>query len=132
MVKVPVSPEDYIASLDEPRRTEVGKLHEFIRKTRPDLESQLQSGIIAYGPFHYRYASGREGDWFVVGLASRKQYITVYLTGGDEHGYLAESYAPRFPKARTGRGCLYFRRLETVEWDALEEVLKKAARPADA
>jgi hypothetical protein len=132
MARAPTSPEDYIASLDEPRRTEVGALHEFIRKTRPDLDPELQSGMIAYGSFHYRYASGREGDWFVVGLASRKQNITVYLTGGDEHGYLAESYAPRFPRAKTGRGCLYFRNLETVEWDALEEVLKKAARPADA
>jgi hypothetical protein len=130
MAKAPSSPEDYIASLDEPRRSDVEKLHEFIRKTRPDLEPQLQSGIIAYGPFQYRYASGREGDWFVVGLASRKQYITVYLTGGDEHGYLAESYAPRFPKAKTGRGCLYFRNLKAVEWDALQEVLEKAARPA--
>ena len=68
----------------------------------------------------------------MVGLAGRKQHITVYVTGGDEHGYLAESYAPRFPRAKTGKGCLYFRKVETVEWDALEEVLTKAAKPADA
>ena len=63
MAKAPRTPREYIARLDEPRRTEVRELHELIRKTVPGLKPHLSGGMLAYGPFHYRYPTGREGDW---------------------------------------------------------------------
>jgi hypothetical protein len=74
-----VTPDDYIESLEEPRRGDVRALHELIRATAPDLEPHVASGMLGYAPFHYRYASGREGDASLIALASRKQYISLYV-----------------------------------------------------
>ncbi len=120
-------PEEYLAGLDEPRRTEVRRVHDLIRATAPDLEPFVQSGMLAYGPFHYRYASGREGDWFVLGLASRKRYISLYVTAASDQGYLAESYRDRLPKADIGRSCVRFRRLDDLDRAALVELIRAGA-----
>lgn len=71
------SPAEYIAKLAEPRKTEIASLDELIRKTAPKLEPFIHSGMLAYGPWHYKYASGREGDWFRIGVASNKNYVSL-------------------------------------------------------
>ena len=68
-----MTPDEYIAALDEPRQTEVRAIDALIRKSAPELERFLGAGMIGYGRYHYRYASGREGDTAIIGLASRKQ-----------------------------------------------------------
>src|SRR5262245_4060139 len=97
------TPEEYIAGLAEPRRTEIQALHDLIRREAPDLEPYIASGMLAYGRFHYRYDSKREGDWFRIGLASRKAYVSLYISAGGQDGYLAESYKQRLPKADIGK-----------------------------
>ncbi len=84
------APAEYIAKLEEPRRTEVGALDALIRKTAPKLQPFIHSGMLAYGRCHYKYASGREGDWFRIGVASNKNYISLYICAGDDRGYVAE------------------------------------------
>src|SRR5688500_9053861 len=97
------TPEEYIASIEElQRRSEIQQLHDLIRRTLPDYEPQVSSGGIGYGEYHYRYASGREGDAAIVGLSSRKRYISLYIMCTKEGGYLAESYKERLPKADIG------------------------------
>jgi len=56
------TPQDYIDGLDEPRRSDVAALDALIRAAAPDLEPVMAATMLAYGPFHHRYASGREGD----------------------------------------------------------------------
>jgi hypothetical protein len=129
------SPEQYLAELEEPRRSDMTRLHELIRETVPQLEPEMASGGIGYGPFHYRYASGREGDAHHIGLASRKHGISLYvLCESEEGGYLAEHYVDRLPKANIGKSCVRFRRLEQVDVDVLREMLAEAGRlkPAGA
>jgi hypothetical protein len=121
------TPEEYLAALEEPRRTEMTRVHDLIRATAPDLEPVVQSGILAYGPFHYRYASGREGDWFVLGLASRKRSISLYVTAASDQGYLAESFRDRLPKADIGRSCVRFRRLDDLDREAVVELIRTGA-----
>jgi len=72
------------------------------------------NGILVYGLYHYKYASGREGDWFVVGLASQKNYVSLYTCACDKDGYLAENNQDRLGKASVGRSCILqgARRLE--------------------
>lgn len=99
--------DGYIAALDEPRRTDVRTLHELIRAAVPRLEPTMQFGMLGYGTYHYRYPSGREGDWVLVALASNKRYISLYVTATSADGrYLAEAYAERMPKASIGRSCI--------------------------
>ena len=118
------SPEDYIAQIDEPRRADIQRLHDFIRATVPELEPHIESGMLAYGRYHYKYASGREGDWFPVGLASQKQYISVYVCGARDGQYVAEANAPRMPKAKVGKSCIRFKRASDMDLDVLAEVIR--------
>ena len=59
--------------------------------------------MLAYGPWHYKYASGREGDWFRIGVASDKNYISLYICASDGDGYVAERYKAALPKANIGK-----------------------------
>jgi uncharacterized protein YdhG (YjbR/CyaY superfamily) len=133
--KAPSTPEEYIATVPEPRRTEVKRVHDLIRSTVPELKPFMQSGMIGYGPYHYRYETGREGDWFIVGLAGRKNYVSLYVTPSVNGRYLAETYAPKLPKADVGKSCIRFRHVDDLDQGALKSLLRKAstaARPPQA
>jgi hypothetical protein len=120
--------DEYIERLGEPRRSDIRALHELIRATVPQLAPTMEFGMLGYGKYHYRYASGREGDSVVVGLASNKNYISLYVQSTTtEGGYLAEAYADRLPGASIGRACIRFKRLSDVDGDVLAQMLLLAA-----
>src|SRR4026207_329667 len=56
------TPAEYIAAVDDKRRSDIAALDALIRKHAPKLEPVIMGGMLGYGPFHYRYASGREGE----------------------------------------------------------------------
>jgi len=119
--------EEYIDRLAEPRRGEIRALHELIRRTVPQLEPTMDFGMLGYGKYHYRYATGREGDWMLVGLASNKNYISLYVMATTDDGrMLADTYSERLPKASIGKSCIRFRRLGDVDQDALASLLREA------
>jgi Domain of unknown function (DU1801) len=120
--------EEYIERLAEPRRREIRALHDLIRRTVPQLEPTMDFGMLGYGKYHYRYPSGREGDWQLVGVASNKNYISLYVTAAaPDGGYLAETYKEQLPKASIGKSCVRFKRLGDVDHKALERLLRNAA-----
>jgi hypothetical protein len=128
------TPEQYIDELEEPRRGDIRRLHGLIRKIVPKLEPYMEYGMIGYGRFHYRYASGREGDTCTIGLASNKRSISLHLIATDAEGnYLAELYRDRLPKADIGKSCVRFKRLDDLDERVLREMIREAAkRPAAA
>ena len=82
-----------------------------------------------YGPFHYRYESGREGDAYRISVAERKHGISLYVLALTEDGrYLAESRADRFPKASVGKSCVRFKRLDDLDEAELRDLLAEAGR----
>jgi hypothetical protein len=82
------------------------------------------ASIVGFGDHHYRYESGHEGDTFVLGFSPRKDSISVYLcTGLDRFRETLDQLG----KHKTGKGCLYIRRLEDVNQSVLATLLKKAA-----
>lgn len=117
----------YIEALDEPRRSDLRTLHELIRAAAPRLEPTMAFGILGYGIYHYRYASGREGDATVVGLASNKRHISLYVASEVDGRHLAEVYAPRLPKASVGKSCIRVRRAADLDLDVVAELLRDAA-----
>jgi hypothetical protein len=121
------TPAEYIAMLDEPRRSDIQDLHSRIRKLAPKLEPHIASGMLAYGHYHYK-SKTREGEWFHIGLASNKNYISLYVMAADKDGYLAESYKDRLPKANIGRSCVRFKRLSDLDQKALDELIKTGAK----
>jgi hypothetical protein len=122
------TPAEYFAKLEEPRKAEVVALDALIRKTAPKLAAFVQGGILAYGPWHYKYSSGREGDGFRIGVASNKNYISLYICAGDEKGYVAERYKKALPKANIGRSCVRFKRLSDLDLAALKKMIREGAQ----
>jgi hypothetical protein len=126
------TPAEYIAAADEAKRADLRALHELIRKTLPELKPCMVHGMIGYGPYHYKYASGREGDTARVALASNKTGFSVYVSAVDQKGrYLAEQAKAKLGKASVGKSCIRFKKLADLELDALRDVLEqvKVARP---
>lgn len=120
------TPAEYIKLIDEPRKGEIQTLHDFIQKTVPSLKPHILSGMIGYGSYHYKYASGREGDWALIALASQKNYISVYVCAIVDGKYLAEQFKKQFPKASIGKSCIRFKHLKDIDLKVLGEILKKA------
>jgi hypothetical protein len=129
-----MTPDEYLAAVDERRRPDLLALDALITATAPGLPRVLAGRMIGYGPFHYRYASGREGDATLIALAAQKRYISLYVLCSVDGGYLAERYADRLPKASIGKSCVRFTRLADVDEGVLRELVGEAARigPADA
>lgn len=123
--KTAKTPEDYIVALEEPRRSDIAALDALIREAVPTLTPFIHSGMLAYGPFHYRYASGREGDWFKVGVASNAAAISLYACAADARGYVAERYKTRLPKAKIGKSCVRFKRFADLDVAALRALLEE-------
>lgn len=120
--------EEYLAGLAEPRQGELRALHDLVRATAPELTPTMEFGMPGYGRYHYRYGSGKEGDWAVVMLASNKNYISFYVacTVGERH--LAEAYADRLPKANIGKSCVRFKRLSDVDTEVIADLVRYAAK----
>jgi uncharacterized protein YdhG (YjbR/CyaY superfamily) len=121
------SHEAYIAAVEDGRRTDLQRLHELVLEHAPELEPTMQFGMMGYGPMTYRYASGRSGQWFKIGISNRKQYISLYCCAADARGYVAERFRSRLPKASIGRSCVRFKRLDDLDPDTLVELIKASA-----
>ena len=121
------TPEEYLAKLDEPRKSDVAALDRLIRKVL-SLEPFIHSGMLAYGPVHLKYKTGKELDWFKVGLASNARYISLYACAADERGYVAERYKERLPGANIGKSCVRFKKLADLDEKALIALLEETKK----
>lgn len=121
------TPAEYIAGVEEKRRPDVQRLHELVREVAPELEPTMEFGMLGYGKMHYRYASGREGDWMKLGIANNKQYISLYCCAADDRGYVAERYRERLPKANIGKSCVRFKRLADLDEAVLRALIRHCA-----
>lgn len=122
------TPAAYIDLLEEPRRSEIQTLHALIQKAVPELKPHIMSGMIAYGSYHYKYASGREGDWSLILLASQKKYISLYICAAKDGEYLAELHKSDFPKASIGKSCIRFKTIDDIDLEAVTRICKQAEK----
>lgn len=120
--RVADTPEAYVDGLPEPRRDDIGRLHARVRQVAPAMAASAKEGMLSYGTYRYKYASGREGEWFVLGIASQKHYISLYAPTLNLEPYLA-----RLPKADIGRGCIRFKRLDDLDLGVIDEVIRASA-----
>jgi Domain of unknown function (DU1801) len=83
------------------------------------------TSIMGFGDYHYKYESGREADWFLMGFSPRKQNLTLYIMGGfEEHGELLKNLG----KHSLGKGCLYIKKLEEVDTKVLTKIITSSVR----
>jgi hypothetical protein len=125
----PTTPAAYIAALAEPRRSELKSLDAAIRKAVPQLKPYVAySGtMLGYGPYHYRYASGREGECPIVAVSSRANYISLYVSGHRNGKSIAEAAKARLGKVSVGKACIRFKRLENLDLPAALALIQQAA-----
>lgn len=116
----------HIAALPEPRRSQMRHLHETILAAVPSIDVRLWDygggSMIGYGTYPYSTSKGPAGDWFALGLANRKAYISLYSMGTRDGGYLVEAVRDRFPGTRTGRSCLNIPKPDLVDDDAVRDL----------
>ena len=124
---------EFLAALPDDRRDTVTTLHKAIRKAVPKLAPTIMSGmgpspIIGYGKYRYKSASGREGDWFLIGLNPGKKDYSLHICVGDKNGYLVERNAAKLGKVKTGRSCINFKKLEDLKLDVAMRLVKQAQK----
>ena len=123
---------EFLAALPADRRDTMTTVHKAIRKAVPKLAPLIMSGmggpLIAYGKYRYKSASGREGDWFLIGLAAGKTGYALHICVGDKGGYLVEKNAAKLGKVKTGRSCINFQKLEDLKLDVAMSLVKQAEK----
>ncbi|MFG6468299.1 DUF1801 domain-containing protein [Roseateles sp. BYS87W] len=124
----PASVHAHLAALDDPaRRQDCEALAQLMARATGEPAQMWGSSIVGFGRLHYRYDSGREGETCRVGFASRKGDISLYgLHAAPDHAELLA----RLGRHKTGKGCLYLRRLSDVDLAVLEALVASAARAA--
>lgn len=117
---------DFIAKIkDDGRRRDCKTLMKMMKKATGAPPRMWGPSIVGYGSYHYKYATGREGDWFLAGFSPRAQALSVYvMTGLDTSSGLMK----RLGKYTSGKSCLYIKRLEDVDLAVLEALVTESVR----
>lgn len=129
----PATPTAYLANLPAERRADLKALHAAIRKAAPRLKPHVAySGtMLGYGPYHYKYATGREGDCPIVALSSRANYISLSVCGHRNGRTIAEAAQARLGKVSVGKVCIRFKKLADLNLPAALELVREASALLD-
>ena len=117
--------ESFINGLDDPQQRDDSKrLARLMEEITGDPPAMWGGSIIGFGAYRYSYASGRSNDWFQVGFSPRKGNLALYfLPGVERYGHHLE----RLGKYKTGKSCLYVKRLGDIDWTTLSELIRECA-----
>ena len=118
------SVEEFIAAVKPVEKQEDCRtLLKLIGRITGEAPKMWGSSIIGYGSYHYRYNSGREGDWFLSGFSPRKQSLTIYMMGGYSD---SNELLPKLGKHKKSVGCLYIKSLSDIDINILEKLIVKS------
>lgn len=118
------SVSDFIQTLDDEQKITDSKQLIHFMKTITGCEPKMWgSTIIGFGEYHYKYESGREGDWLKVGFSPRKREFSLYIMSGFSR---FEQMLDKLGKHRTGKSCLYVKRLSDIDVDVLKELISES------
>jgi hypothetical protein len=113
--------EAFLSAIEDTDRQEDCRKISLLMQEITGAPAKMWGGsIIGFGDYHYKYASGREGDWFLCGFSPRKQNLTVYIMGYLEN---FEDILKDLGKYKMGKGCLYIKKLEDVDQNVLEKLI---------
>ena len=93
-----------------------------VTKTKPEMWG---TSIVGFGRYRYKYASGREGEWFLTGFSPRKQNLTLYIMSGFEE---YDDLLKKLGKYSTGKSCLYIKSLDEVHIPTLKKLIQKSVK----
>ncbi|MBA4343391.1 MAG: hypothetical protein C0423_14740 [Methylibium sp.] len=114
----------YLDGLADPqRRSDCAQIAALMQRLSGSPPVLWGSSIVGFGNYHYRYESGREGDFCLVGFSARKDSISLYLLAGFEG---AAGLLQQLGKHKTGKSCLYIKRLADVQPAVLEQLIQSS------
>ena len=109
---------------DEQRRKDCQTVLDLMKQATGEEPKMWGSSIVGFGTYHYRYASGREGDWPMIAFSPRKTDLTLYIAPGFQKKF--ESLMAKLGKYKTGVSCLYIKKLDDVEIPVLKKLIAKS------
>jgi hypothetical protein len=120
------SVEDFLNSIeDEQKRADCFEISKIMTQVTKEKPKMWGASIVGFGTYHYKGASGREGDWMLTGFSPRKQNLTLYLMGGfDMHKDLLK----KLGKFKTSVGCLYIKKLDDVDKKVLKQLVTQTVK----
>ncbi|TQV73533.1 DUF1801 domain-containing protein [Exilibacterium tricleocarpae] len=114
----------FLNALDDDRRRDecftVLELMSQVTKLEPRMWG---ASMVGFGSYHYKYASGREGEWFLTGFSPRKQALTLYIISGFSQ---FDELMARLGNYKTGKSCLYVKRLEDIDLGVLKKLVRQS------
>lgn len=108
---------------DEKRRRDCYTVLEIMSEAAGAGPRMWGDSIVGFGKYRYKYASGREGDWMLVGFSPRKDNLTLYIMAGfDQY----DDLLARLGKFKNGKSCLYVKKLEDINLEVLKELARQS------
>jgi hypothetical protein len=108
---------------DDAKREDSYTILKLMQEVTGEEPKMWGDSIVGFGTYHYKYASGRTGEWFLTGFSPRVQNLTLYIMSGfDEYDELLG----KLGKHSTGKSCLYVKRLENIDLDILKKLVAKS------
>ena len=124
--KTGASVTEFVKSIENPQmRADAKRVAAMMRRATGKRAKMWGTSMVGFGTYHYKYDSGREGDFMVTGYSPRKQALTVYIMPG------FSQFAPlmkKLGKYKTGKSCLYIRRLSDVDENVLEKLIESSVK----
>lgn len=115
------SVDEFLKKVDnQNKKDDCYEILHIMKEVTQDEPRMWGDSIIGFGTYHYKYASGREGDWFLTGFSPRKQNLTLYIMSGFEK---YDKLLKRLGKYKTGKSCLYINKLQDINKDVLKELV---------
>ena len=108
---------------DDQKRADCFELVDLMKDITGEEPKMWGPSIVGFGSYHYCYDSGREGDWMQVGFSPRKQALTLYIMSGFSR---YDDLLKRLGKHKTGKACLYVKRLSDVDRDVLRDLIAQS------
>ena len=110
---------------DETKRKDAFTISKIMQKVTKEKPKMWGSSIVGFGSYHYKGASGREGDWPLTGFSPRAQNLTLYIMPGFER---YEALLKKLGKHKLGKSCLYINRLEDVDTSVLAKLIAQGVK----
>lgn len=118
------SVEDFLNGIpDEKKRQDSFAILALMKEVTQAEPKMWGDSIVGFGHYHYKYATGREGDWFLAGFSPRKQNLTLYIMAGFAD---YEALLGKLGKYKTGKSCLYINNLQDVNMGTLKELVQQS------
>ncbi|MCP5051791.1 MAG: DUF1801 domain-containing protein [bacterium] len=108
---------------DETKRQDCFTLLELMKQITGAEPKMWGGSIVGFGSYHYKYESGREGDWFLSGFSPRKQNLTLYIMAGFSR---YDELLSKIGKYKTGKSCFYVKKLADIDLQVLKELIKQS------